>query len=197
MEYIILDIDGILTGTIVSDLTLSQQTIFYRLLGVAGKSHSRIGFIERAPDVGFTREALYAELRVYSVEDKRVVDDTIELCLGGNDPRIIMYPTGVIEIIKWDKYQLIPKGTSKDTMAQRRLKVPKTGNPNWSREPISPTIQNAKEEKQTAVGVVKHTQIAIDSLNDLGINAVDRHTGQVLPTSKELRGNHNGDKEGG
>lgn len=184
MEYIILDIDGILTGTIVSDLTLSQQTIFYRLLGVAGKGHGRVGFIERAPSVGFTREALYAELRVYTDENRRVVDDTIELCISGDDPRIILHDTGVIEIIKWDKYQFIPKGTYRDTIAERKLKTPpKTiGNNNWKPSPTSQVIQDTKDKLNAARLTIEQPQIVIDTLKERGKNVSDDVTGEISRT---------------
>ena len=190
-----LDIDGILTGTIVTDMSLSQQTIWFRMLGLAGKGHGRVGFIERAVDVGFSRDALYGELRIYTAEHKQLVDETLEICIGGNDPRIKMFDNGVIEILKWDKYQFLAKGTTRDTTAERRHRqLPLVaGNPQWNREPISPTIQDAKEKKQTAIGVVRQQQTAVDALGDQGLAVVDKHTGVQLPTTKEKHDNHDGE----
>jgi hypothetical protein len=198
MEFMLVDIDGMLTGTIVDDMSLSQQAIWWRLIGVAGKGHGRVGFIERAPGVGFSRDALYAEVRVYLPEHKKIVDDTLEVCVGGNDPRITIHETGVIEINKWDKYQLIPKGTLRDSLAERRNRNPKAiGNPNWRPDPTSPTIQDAKEKKQAAVSVYRQEQTVVDSFKDRGLIVVDPHTGERLLTTKEKGDNHNdGTKEG-
>jgi len=188
MEYIVLDIDGILTGTIVTDLELSEQTMWFRLLGVAAKGHGRIGYVERAEGVGFSREALYVELRCYKEEDKRVADHTIEVCLGGDDPRIKMLDNNVIEILKWDKYQFIPKGSTRDTVAERRLREPKRGNVNWKPEPCSQTIQDAKDKKKAAVLTVEQEQTVVDQLNEQGKMVVDKETGEKILTSKEKEG---------
>jgi hypothetical protein len=105
-----LNIDGILTGTIVTDLTLAQQTMWFRLLGVAGKGHGRIGYVERAQGVGFSQEALLMELRCYTDEERDVAKGMLAVCTNGAEPRIIVHNDNVIEIIKWDKYQYIKKG---------------------------------------------------------------------------------------
>lgn len=105
-----LNVDGVLTGTIVIDLTLAQQTMWFRLLCVASKGHGRIGYVERAEGVGFSNETLLMELRCSSDSDKKAANEMLEICKGGTEPRITVHNDNVIEIIKWDKYQYIKKG---------------------------------------------------------------------------------------
>jgi len=105
-----LNVDGVLTGTIVIDLTLAQQTMWFRLLCVASKGHGRIGYVERAEGVGFSNETLLMELRCCSDGDRKAANEMLDICKGGTEPRIIVHNDNVIEIIKWDKYQYIKKG---------------------------------------------------------------------------------------
>jgi len=198
MEYIALDVEGILTGTIVIDMTLSEQTIWFRLLGLAAKGHGRLGFIERAEGIGFTKEALYVELRCYSDEDKAVVDSALNICITGNDPRIRQLDNGVLEIVKWDKYQMIPKGTLKTTIlqcrsiAERNNRTIKTDTPTdkqrrkinkainlvneaWAIETkfIDGTHEQAEANIKTALKICEVA--ARNQWNDLWFNAKKRH----------------------
>lgn len=122
MDYIMLDIDGVLTGTINADLPLSQQALWFRLLCLAGKGHGRVGFVERGVDVGYSREALYSAIGCYKVTDMRELDKMLTVCADSNDPRIIIHDNDCIEIIKWDKYQYLPKGSLRDTAAMKARK---------------------------------------------------------------------------
>jgi hypothetical protein len=123
-EHLMININELLTGTIVTDLTLAQQTMWFRLLGVAGKGHGRIGYVERAEGIGFSHEALLMELRCYTDDDKREASAMIEMCRGGTEPRIIFHDNNVIEIIKWDKYQYVQKGTIDGTVRQKKVFKP-------------------------------------------------------------------------
>jgi len=78
--------------------------------------------------------------------------------------------------------------TVKEKEAKELKKVKSAERASHKVEPISQTIQTAKEEKQTAIGVAKHPQVAIDQFDEMGNVVINKYTGQILPTSRNKDG---------
>lgn len=103
-----------------------------------------------------------------------------DLNKDGYTPRIVIELDGTRVLSNWKHYQSRKDGKR----LKDQVELPSQA-PIFKREPISQTIQDAKEKKQTAVGVVKHTQTAVDQMDELGLRVTDKHTGVILEPKRK------------
>lgn len=195
MKYVALDINGWLNGTVCRFLTKAEKSIWGDFIALGGDGEGRIGYIEEFKHVPYTRQALLTKTHCFTEEDIKAFDGCFKKCLEGvhigdelDTARISIDEYGCIKIENWDTYQHsdYPQGyTEKEA---KELKKAKSAERALHKiEPISQTIQDAKEKERVAKGVITQTQTVIDALKEKGIKAFDEYTGQILPTSRELK----------
>ena len=104
MEWFRLHSDGILEGSIRSQLTLEEGFVWVLLLAMANKSRQR-GVINRGFNIGYPLDLLAARLAV-PVE---LLQSTIDKCskdIGENGKaRIEIDEVGCIHVNNWEYYQ--------------------------------------------------------------------------------------------
>lgn len=123
MKYIAIDINGWLNGTVCRFLSKAEKSIWSDLLVLGGAGDGRLGFVEAAKGIAYSRQELLALCHCFSTEDIACFDSCLKKCCEGiikngivtDEPRIKI-DNGIIEIVNWDSYQHsdYPKGYTED-----------------------------------------------------------------------------------
>jgi hypothetical protein len=123
MKYIAIDINGWLNGTVCRFLSKAEKSIWSDLLVLGGAGDGRLGFVEAAKGIAYSRQELLSLCHCFTDEDILAFDSCLKKCCDGvikdgvtaDEPRMKV-ENGIIEIVNWDTYQHsdYPKGYTED-----------------------------------------------------------------------------------
>jgi hypothetical protein len=161
------------TGSIRVYMDSAERGFWVDLIGRSLKGRLE-GFICRDSkgELGYSNEELATDFRV----PVSLVESTISKRL--RDGSIKIHPNNVIEIINIWKFQskLDKNDNHKNTKQSER-------------DPISKTIQDAKDKKRAATLAITQEQTVIDQLAEKGKRVSDSN-GEVIKTTSELQEEH-------
>jgi hypothetical protein len=161
-----------LMGTIRRDMNREQMSVFADLMSMCSlcKEFDK-GIISRGDGIPFERQYI-ADFIEAPLE---LLNDTLNICVETG--RIIIEPTGIIHIIKWEMFQAVP-----DDKKRRRKPSQDGDNHNRQGSPISPAtplvVQSRLDKNAVEIAKTNRPKV-IESLTEDGYKVITPD-GEVL-----------------
>ena len=165
-----------LMGTIRRDMTREQMSVFTDLLSMCSLcKESEKGIISRGDGIPFERKYI-ADFIEASTE---LLDET--LLIAEETGRIHIDKSGIIHILKWEIFQLVP-----DDKKRRRKTLQDGGNHQGATGQISPAtplvIQSRLDKNAVEIAKTNRPKV-IESLNEDGYKVITPD-GEILSRSE-------------
>ena len=123
MQWFKVDAAGWIRGSIRTNMTIEQRSVWIDLLAFASECRMRDGTMRFAEGKPMDIEYIANILRI----PVSTLKDTIELCaadknIDNDKHRIEVWADGTIQIANWEKYQSVPVNKTRDDATSRVLK---------------------------------------------------------------------------